>query len=53
MAAGPTGLVTDPGDLTAADLGAVVNADIFWQNTDGQASIWDIGPEQPESAAGP
>jgi hypothetical protein len=44
VAAGPTGLVSGPTDLTAASLGAVVNADILWQNTStGQASIWDIG----------
>jgi ELWxxDGT repeat protein len=43
VAAGPTSLVSGPTDLTAATLGAVVNADILWQNTSGQASIWDIG----------
>jgi ELWxxDGT repeat protein len=44
VAAGPTGAVSAPIDLTAAALGAVVNADILWQNTStGQASIWDIG----------
>jgi ELWxxDGT repeat protein len=45
VAAGPTGLVTNGADLTAA-LGSSplpVTGDIFWQNAStGQGSIWDM-----------
>ena len=49
VAAGPTGLVSDPRDLTAVALGfavtpppATVTGDLLWQSTDGQASLWDM-----------
>jgi ELWxxDGT repeat protein len=55
VAAGPTGLVSDPIDLTAATLGAVVGAptaDILWQNANGSVAIWEMNGTTPVNQQG-